>query len=303
MGQRANYIIRQDGQEIVRYHHWRANRIAGDLYLGETVFLNFVRSCPIKEYILDHVWMEGCVCIDMDKKQLFFWSGEFAYDTSDIEYYLSQLPQKWPGWEVVMLRNRMYDAERAFGLDYLSWQEAPEDLDPVSEDYVINDITEEWSNTLVIVRNPDGLLITKSGNLSVDRILNYGVDIIPLFSHWPVAALPHEEKYDVLDTIFIDTITKEILINESTFGVWERSGHLWPGYNFTMGDYGYIGVLELAGIEAAHLRMSTEKVIENFNWLVKVDDGFDPNAFATAFLKENKDVEFNPDFFNNVKPQ
>ena len=109
MGQRANYIIKDDDTLTIHYHHWRATSIAADLYLGEKKFLAFVEECQVYEQIMDEVWIEGCVIIDKTTKQLYFWALEFASETSVKEYYISGLPKKWSGWRVVFLKNRMYD--------------------------------------------------------------------------------------------------------------------------------------------------------------------------------------------------
>ncbi|MET7000326.1 hypothetical protein [Chitinophaga defluvii] len=122
MGQRANYIIK-DGDNIkIYYHHWRANTIPSDLYLGEKAFLQYVQACTLADDLMDPVWMEGFVIMDIEKKQVGFWAWEFENETSIVRYLLLALHEKWPGWEILHLANRMYQAEKVFGIDYISKQ-------------------------------------------------------------------------------------------------------------------------------------------------------------------------------------
>lgn len=113
MGQRANYIIKQDGAITLYYNHWRANAISRDLYLGEERFVAFVKDCQPAEALLEEVWIEGCVLVDSDARMLSFWSLEFPSDSSVVACYLSKLSAKWAGWKVDVLRNRMYDTGHA----------------------------------------------------------------------------------------------------------------------------------------------------------------------------------------------
>jgi hypothetical protein len=55
MGQRANYILIENNKQVIHYHHWRANCIAADLYLGEKRFIEFVKSCRLANVLLDEV--------------------------------------------------------------------------------------------------------------------------------------------------------------------------------------------------------------------------------------------------------
>ena len=122
MGQRANYILVEGGNQTIHYSHWRANRIAADLYLGEKRFLEFVRNCRVNDVLLNEVWIEGCVVIDFLKKGLYFWSCEFAQPSIE-GLYLKELRKKWRGWNVNLLYNRIYDVEKILNIDYISKQE------------------------------------------------------------------------------------------------------------------------------------------------------------------------------------
>ena len=302
MGQRANYIIKEDDNLTIHYNHWRANCIASDLYLGEKRFLDFVGECQLNEAITDEPWIEGCVIIDKTNRQLYFWTLEFSKETSVVEYYIKELIKNWNGWQITMLKNRMYDAECILGIQYISSQELPK-LYIRSEDDIVSDKVDDWETAVVILKDDNDKFVTKTGNLNIEAIISYGQDVIPLLKNKQNCSLPKEEDEGTLECIIIDTSTKRIFINESSFGLWEQCKDLWNGFSLQMGDFGYIDTLRLAGIDTSNLEMSVEKVIMQFEGIVKQSDGFDPFKMAEKLVQEEKDIQFNPDFFDNVKPK
>lgn len=302
MGQRANYILKNHHKLTIHYNHWRANCIAADLYLGEKRFLKFVEECQVNEGIMDEPWIEGCVIIDKPAKQLHFWTWEFSSETSVVEYYLSALGKKWEAWNVQFLKNRMYDVEKVLGIDYISKQELPK-LNYWSKENILDDKVEEWATASVIIKSGDSLFVTKTGNLNIEIIVSYGQDIIPLLQGKPEYELPNEEDEATYECVVIDIADKKLFINQSQFGLWEQTKNLWQGYEFTMGDFGYIETLRLACIDAENLAMAKDKGVEQFEGIVNHENNFDPYEMAEKLTKENSDIQFNPDFFDTVKPE
>ena len=302
MGQRANYIIKQDNNIAIHYNHWRANCIAADLYLGGKQFIKFVEECQLNDEIMNEPWIEGCVIIDKSAKQLFFWTWELSNETSVTEYYVSSLKNKWQGWNVQLLKNRMYDVEKVLGIEYISKQELSK-LNTWSNEKIINDKVEEWTTALVVIKSEDNLFVTKTGNLNIEAIVSFGQGIIPLLQDKPRYELPNEDDEATHQCLVIDKSAKKLFISQSEFGLWEQAKNLWEGYEFRMGDFGYIETLQFAGIETANLTMAEDKVIEQFNSIVNHDSNFDPYEMAERLTNENSDIQFNPDFFDTGKPQ
>jgi hypothetical protein len=302
MGQRANYIIKQNDNLSIHYHHWRANSIASDLYLGEERFLAFVKECRLDEVIINEPWIEGCVIIDMSSRHIYFWAEEFPRETSVIEYYMLQLENKWKGWKVEMLKNRMYDAEKILSIDYISKQELHEPRKWTKED-IVNDRIEDWETAVVLIKEHTDLFVTKTGNLDVESIVGYGSDIIPLIKDKQRFELPFEEDETTNECILIDLPEKKIIINESSFGLWEQSNVSWTGFKLIMGDFGYIETLRLSGIDTSTVEMPLVKVKEQFNELVARTDTFDPLKLAKELIEKEKDIQFHPDYFDNVEPK
>src|SRR5262245_27650672 len=229
MGQRANYIIKEDNAITLYYNHWRANAIVADLYLGEERFVAFVKNCQPAEELLHEVWIEGCVLIDYDVRAVSFWSLEFPNDTSVVAYYLSKLSAKWGGWKVTLLRNRMYDISSLLGLDYMVQQELPTPHVFTTEK-IVADKEEDWSNALVLIREDSGWFVTKTGNLVIETLVSYGPAIIPLLLAKQRYALPNEGDEGTDECVVYDPMEKKLFVNKSSFGLWEQCHPLWTGY-------------------------------------------------------------------------
>ncbi|MFB6456403.1 hypothetical protein ACE38W_14115 [Chitinophaga sp. Hz27] len=305
MGQRVNYVVRKGNKQTIYYHKWGGNSMTSDLYQGEKKFLDMVRECTVNEELLDEVWMEGCVLIDMDARHLYFWALEFPNESTVIDYYVSKLAEKWPGWEVQQLANRMYDAEKVFSLNYLSWQKYDEP-ERVAADDIVNDFDEAWAEALVVIKDEAGEFITKTANITIEKIIDYGVNAVPLLKKRPAMALPAEDDDVTFNTLIIDTLAKKIMINQSIFSLWESCGYQWPGYSLTMGDYGYVRVLAMAGISSTPQKVSMDEVLEEFESLIADHDAFGPKNRLITSLKEVKEKPVKQDLqqiFNNEKPK
>lgn len=301
MGQRANYIIIEDEIQVIHYNHWRANSIASDLFLGEKRFIEFVKDCKIDSEIMNDPWIEGCVIINIKKKQLHFWSFEFG-QTSVVDIYLKELQSKWTDWNLNLLYNRMYDVQKILNIDYVSKQEI-QNIHNYTKEEIINDKVTEWSTSLIIVKNVNQLFATKTESLSLEAILKFGNKVVELLLDKPKYELPREEDDEVYNCMVIDIENKIIVVGKSEYGLLEQALEDWKGYEFKIGDFGYIGTLKIANIDTAKISMSLDKAKIEFKNMIEQHSDFDPQNFADRILTENSDVKFNPDFFNNVKPK
>lgn len=302
MGQRANYIFKDGNKLTIHYNHWRANTIASDLYLGEKRFLDFVKECQLNDEIINEPWIEGCVIIDNNIKSLYFWTFGFTKDTSVIDYYLNRLSEKWGDWNLFILKNRMYDVEKILAIDYIAKQEL-QSLEKTSFEDIISDKVDKWITALVIIKQNSSIFVTKTGNLGIESIINYGQEVLSLIRNKPKYDLPKEGEEGTYECIVIDEDNKKVFANESIFGLVETSKELWKDYELIIGDFGYIETLRLANIETSDLILSNEEIKEQFSVIVQLNDSFDPFEMAEKLINEHNDIQFNPDFFDNVKPK
>lgn len=302
MGQRINYILKENSTTKIYYHHWRANTVISDLYLGAEKFIEFVRTCKEVDDLINEPWIEGCVYIDLNRKLLAFWSLEFPRITSLEHYYFSKLSKKWKDWDFKLLKRRMYDIEELIGYDYIQHQTF--DFTNASIEEIKDDKVTDWVQTLVIFKEIDDLFVTKTGCINIEGIISIGKESIPLLKEKPSYKLEDQNELQI-EIFIIDILERKIYSNDSNLGLWEHYHHLWEGYSFQMGDLGLIEILNLANIKTSkNIRLSEEKIVNEFNNLIKISNDFDPKVLAEDLVNElGNDLEFNPNFFDNTKPK
>lgn len=300
MGQRANYILIESDRQQIYYNKWRANCIANDLYLGEKQFLKFVRKCDPSDSIIDEVWIEGCVVIDIKKHCVYFWSLELGYDSA-VEYYLTKLKQKWAGWEITYVKNQMYDIERVLNINYLTQAESLPMTVQDEKPFILEE-TEDWIYVTAVIKTDSGLHTVQSANFSVDSVLMFGPPVIKLLLNKPATDLPKETD-DYYKLIVIDDIDKKVILDQYEFGLLEQAQDKWPGYKLIIGDYGYIDALKLAGIETAHLIMSPQQIIDAFNEIVKPSSDFDYVNLKQMTYSADSLIASNPTLFQTTKSE
>src|SRR5437016_476407 len=103
MGQRANLITIENGEYVLRYDHWCANRLDDILFWGPSFALEyFVEQDEVEEEgWLDELWAEGGAILDLDKKYLIFWGGEeILHDVALRRTYLNLQKRIWNGWTI-----------------------------------------------------------------------------------------------------------------------------------------------------------------------------------------------------------
>ncbi|ACU60990.1 hypothetical protein [Chitinophaga pinensis] len=272
MGSRVNYVIKNKEKITIYHHRWGAIRISHDLYAGETAFLKYVKECDIHTHLREDGWMEGFVLVDMEKKLLGFWSWELERETSVLRYYLSALQEKWPGWQLIHLANYMYDAEPLIGFNYISAQTIPAFKLPDPELMMNDGIPDDCPCALVIARQDREIFVAETMEITVENIICYGEQSVPLLRRRPAIPLPLEGETRTPDHIFIDLDNKWLIVNDSIFGIWETMAHKWPGYTLKMGCIGYLAMLEAANIPTAGLEMPHSKVMEGFEQMTSLDD-------------------------------
>ena len=303
MGQRANYVIKNGDQLSIHYNHWRANSIAADLYLGEKAFLRYIHECTAHNGLMDPIWMEGFVIVDIKEKQLGFWAWQFEAETSVIRYYLSALQNKWPGWQIMYLANYMYDAEPLLGIDYVSQQTIPE-FEPVDATTIMND-PDDYAGFLFIIRERGEIFVGELNYILAECIISYGEEVIPLLRSRPAVAMPAEGNTPMREELLIDVDNKYLIVNDSIFGLWETMACKWPGYKLKMGRIGHLALLEQAGISTAGLEMPKEKVREIFSQITAVQESYDSGDLYDKLTKVPglKIEAVNAHFFDAVSPR
>lgn len=272
MGSRINYIIKNNETLLIYHNRWGANRLAYTLYLGENSFLTYIRENTPIDHLSDHGWMEGFVIADTAQKILGFWSWELTPDTSVLDYYLSELQKKWPGWQLIYLANYMYDAQPLLGFDYISTQILPAYTIPPAHLMLHDGPDDDYPQVLCVIKQQSSIHVVETMTIQLDHIICYGEASISILQELPSISLPVEGETRPLHHMVIDPNNKQLIVNDSIFGIWEAMAHKWPGYTLKMGCMGYRAMLEAAGIPTAGLQMQEKKIIAAFSQMITLEN-------------------------------
>ncbi len=268
MGERAHYITIKKGQNTIYYDRWGATMITERLFQGEAEFIGYVREEDIVDNLMIHYFIEAVAIIDLDNKKLFFSFSRERNMSSVLNYYTVELRKKWVDWQVEFMPNWPYDLERITGIDYVASQEVT-DLFVCSRESFIDNVADNRPSVYVIVKNGNELFITGTGSLVYhEGVIALGEEVIALLMDKPTYVLPEERAFDWLECMIIDVPAKHIYMSSCCLGQLEKYGHTWPGYQFTMGNYGYLDTLLMAGIDALYLKMPDEEIKSRFEELI-----------------------------------
>lgn len=269
MGSRANYIIKTKGLLTIYYNKWGACQITQDLYSGENNFFESLKKHQRSDSLIEYGWMEGLVIADIEAKHLAFWSFDMENETSVLRYFMANLQERWPDWQLIYLPNYIYDAAPLMGIDYISGTTIYQFKTPTEEEIINDGEADEYPFALVLIRDNMGLFVTETNYITLENIISYGTEAIPLLKRRKSIPLPHEGDARAKNQLFIDVENKHLVINDSIFGLWETMSCKWPEYTLKMGCMGYLAMLAEANINIVGMEMSQEKVLAAFEKLIK----------------------------------
>ncbi|MGH1383844.1 hypothetical protein [Kordia sp.] len=301
MGQRGNYVIKSNEKTEIYYTHWRAINVADDLMLGSEKFIKFIQGFEKRTYLTSEPWIESCVHVDMDAKELLFWEGDDLTLTSVRRRYLELLSQRWNGWNVNYATQEMYDIEEKMQINYTIEQEYDYEYDVTIEDF-INEEVDEYE-TCIIIYIKDGKTYVKcSYDYDMEEFIFFGEQILPILDKRQTFNISKHLEKDVNNVMMIDCDQKKLTINYVHSGFKEKLANIWKGWTINVGNYGYIGILEKGGIDTSNLKMTPEEIEKQILEILHKDDSFDPKIFAEDILKKDNTAQFHPSFFQNNKP-
>ena len=102
MGNRANFVIVEDGQWQLYYSHLAGCRMLDALAFGPDFALQYVRAlraCPKTDWTHPS-WAEGGAVIDVDRNRLLFFGDELMCDMPIRRAMLAVLTETWPDYAV-----------------------------------------------------------------------------------------------------------------------------------------------------------------------------------------------------------
>ncbi|WP_298519978.1 hypothetical protein [uncultured Kordia sp.] len=301
MGQRGNYVIKSNAKTQIYYTHWRSIHVADDLMLGPEKYIEFIQGFEKRTYLTSEPWIESCVHIDIDTKSLLFWEGEDLTLTSVRRRYMELLKQLWKGWSVQYAVQEMYDIEAKMNIQYAIEQEYDYEYDVTLEDFK-NEEVDDYETCIIVYIKDGNVQVKCSYDYDVQEFIFFGTQILEILNQRPTFDISEHFEKDVQDVMVIDCDQRKLIINYVHGGFKEKLANVWKDWSIDVGDYGYISILEKAGIDTAKLKMTAAEVEQQILKILHKDDTFDPKSFAENIMKKDDTAKFHPSFFENRKP-
>lgn len=295
MGCRGSFVIRENGINTYLYDRYFAAGILPDLLYGLNSTLDMFSRAREDETILDEVWGEGGVIVDLDAKVMMFWGSDILLDNVPLIPYMIDFMETvtWQGWNVCHGKWGMLSMAKYLGIaKYPATIQKPSkksreshfnwwlDADKNSTKY------DEEEETVISYKKSDGSLLHYTVAEELDTTLRLGEDIFKILKDRKTVFLPHQR--DVYDCLYIDKKNKTIHIfwgyplNDNS--LIDRLDIYWSGWEIKWIDDGYLGYLKLIGCNDCDLLFTIEEAADRVFNIFR-----DPiERCLTKLEKENK---------------
>lgn len=315
MGQRANCVIIQDGQHQIFFSRWGAVSIADLLLAGPDVTIALSSEGYPDENLLNDVWGEGGVLIDVDKRHLLFWS-DYKIDEPYLRRpYLTVLRTLWPTWTVEWSTFKHVDLAQAIGWDegrVLGLHEEVVSALRASADPLIQakdlqtQSAAEGAQAFITLRTSMGDIFDYLSSSPTSSILSLGPHVITTLQDRQASETPHESA-KLFAGAFID-------VPNQTLWVWENSsldprylveiGRRWPGWAIQGHDSGIVHQVTLSGRDPSAIMIPAAQAVRKLIDDLTRDSAFNPAMLYQALTKDrpaDQSITVGKGFFNDVQ--
>ncbi|MGH2496414.1 MAG: hypothetical protein ACRDIV_17080 [Ktedonobacteraceae bacterium] len=295
MGNRAHYILIEDEQLYIFYSRWGALTIPAVIASGPEATLASIREFESTKGLLEKVWIEGAILLDVDAHDALFWGG----DSIAVHPYLRRpllaaLPLLWPGWSINWATFGMTDLVRGIGGKFSRVLEDEFDDTAflvgdgatVTEAQLLGSLKAGSPGTLLTIRWDTGdvrdyfffagvhRLLDEHGKLPFSaapyQILSLGPRLLTIMLTQPTASLPREGSEQEPDEgASVDETTQTIWVwhNETLDPRYlEALARRWPGWQVHGHVEGMVRQVILSGRDASALKIpdqqATDELIE-----------------------------------------
>lgn len=278
MGCRGSFVIRENGINTYLYDRSFGAGIMPDIFYGVDSTLSMFGRGREDETILDEVWGEGGVIVDLDAKVMMFWGSDVLFDNVPLIPHLISFMETftWKGWDVRhaqwgMLSMGKYldlpefspsvtyqkpsEEWRKYHLDW--WMKADEDGAKYNEE-----------QTVISYKKSTGNILNYTTSVESGSTLALGKDLFQILKDRKTVPLLHQR--DVYDCLYIDEQNKTIHVfwgYPSSFDSLGYQLRYWSDWQVKWIDEGYVGHLKLIDYKQDDLLFSKE---EAANGVIKI---------------------------------
>jgi hypothetical protein len=336
LGNRANYVIVENGQSHIFYSRWGALTVPSVMLSGPEATLEYIRQLTPDQQLLDSVWAEGGVLVNVDTHHALFWGGDrIALHPYLRRPLLAVLPLLWPGWSINWALFGVADLARGVGWDVSQVLDSRYvDTAFLTGDQAV--ITEVQLLEALQARDPKAVLSIRSttGNrkdhlIGLDemfhvgdprayyqlaasyQVLSLGPRLLRILPEESTATLPREgSEQEPENGIYVDEETR-------TIWIWEREtldpryleavARRWPGWQVQGHVEGLVRHVILSGRDPAAVKLSDQQAIQELLNALTGSQSTDPlqlfQAIQPTFsLEERQEIKFGKGFFSADTP-
>lgn len=325
MGNRANYVLIENGQAQIYFSRWGAIHIPKVVLSGPEATIDYVRSLTPYDSLLDRVWAEGGMLLDLDKHRLLFWGGE---DIASHPYlrrpFLAVLPRLWPRWSVAWSMFGVADLAQAIGWDIQRVLKTEFDDTALLEGAAAL-LTDEkvlasratlasriGGNplTLLTVHWERGTMGDYLFSVSSTHLLSLGPHLLDVMQHQPEDQLPREQDADRVGYAFVDAGTRTLWLGSNDkldprhLAALERR---WQGWQVQGHIEGLIRHVLLSGRDPTPLMVPEQQARDELVKGLTSGSGIDPYKLfssiqSTVPPEERQNTKVGVGFFSADAP-
>jgi hypothetical protein len=305
MGDRANYVIVENGQAQIFFSRWGALTIPSVLLSGPERTMEYIRQLTPEESLLDDVWAEGGVLVDVDTQRALFWGG----DRIAIRPYLRRpllaaLSLLWPGWSIYWAQFGVADLARSIGWEvsrvldtqfvHTAFLEGKEPV--VTETQLLESLRTKDPKTILSIRRNTGEVKDYLLNLeesfgendpktyhhlsTLYQVLSIGSRLLNMLPMESTTSLPREgSEQEPHQGVYIDEEMQTIWIweNDTLDGRYiEAVARRWTGWQVQGHVEGIVRHIILSGRDPAEVKISDQQAVQELITTVVGDRGINP---------------------------
>ncbi len=228
MGARADYVLIEDGAIDIYYDKWGAQGVPAVVIDGSEATIASIRELAPTESLMDDIWAEGGILLDMDRRELLFFGGDsIRFSPPWQRILLHMMRRVWQGWSVAWAGRGIVDIASYPGvaeflrIDPSSLIKRNERVidQPYAEAKLRNPHENPWVYTVLTVKWEDGRVGDYTFKSMLDGYLLFGPRLLDVLRERKPDTLPCEEssgKYTEPDApregTFINTETRAMWV-------------------------------------------------------------------------------------------
>lgn len=329
-------MIVENGQAQIFYSRWGALTIPSVLLVGPEGTLEYIRQLTPDESLLDDVWAEGGVLVNVDTHRALFWGG----DSIAVRPYLRRpllaaLSLLWPGWSIDWAQFGVADLARNIGWEvsrvldnqfvhtaFLAGSEAV-----VTETQLLESLHAKDPKTILSIRSnardvKDYLIILEESFddnnpktyhhlATLYQVLSLGSRLLNMLPTESTTFLPREgSKQEPHQGVYIDEEMQTIWVweNETLDSRYlEAVARRWPGWQVQGHVEGLVRHIILTGRDPAAVKISDQQAVQELITTLVGERGFNPMQISEVIQRvlppeEQQGMKFGKGFFSVDAP-